>query len=433
MFHATRSFLASDAALAMIARASQGAAMGVASLVVIWYLSPTDQGFYFAFISFGILLQLCDFGLSYASLQAASYLQATGRIGALPALASLALRINVAVTLVASCGVAALGWWLFGRAHDDAVVAWTMPWFAFIVGVGLNHLTAPFIFLVEGGLSVTRAWRFRLIQELASGSALLVVLASGQGLWSLVAYYWMRCTLGVLWMTRVSLQPAGPAGESFTLRRWRDELWPFQWRVGLSAVSGYLVFQAFGPILFALRGPAEAGRFSLSLAVMNAIVMVTTAWPISQAAHFGVLLARRQGRELARRWMRLLLQSTAFTALGVLFTIAVFLGLQAIAHDVMARLAGPMATTLLIATAIAHHVIACISVVLRSEQRDPLLMLGIFGGIVTLGSMTFAATRGELTWIALAYLACTVATVPIAFVVYRRFALRQLLSVGAVT
>ncbi len=415
----------SDATLAMVTRATQGAAMGVGALFVIWRTSPTGQGFYFAFVSFGILLQLCDFGLSYASLQAASHLLAIDRIRELRALARRALRINATVTSVASLIVAGLGWWVFSRVPNDATAEWTAAWFAFIACVGLNHLTAPYIFLVEGGVSVSRAWRFRLVQEIASGLALLTVLALGLVLWALVAYYGTRCALAAFWMLRGPLGAADAADGSLTLRRWRVELWPFQWRVGLSAISAYLVFQAFGPILFALRGPAEAGRFALSLSVMNAIVMVTTAWPISQAAHFGVLVGRRQGRDLSRRWSRLLLQSTAFAAFGALATVVVFVGLRVVQPDVMARFAGPVTTGLLIASAIAHHVIACISVVLRSERRDPLLWLGIVGGLVTLGLMTAVALRGELAGVALTYLLCTTATVPVALAAYRRFALRQ--------
>ena len=400
MFVGVVSFLRSDAAVAMIARATQGAAMGVGALFVIRHTSPTDQGFYFAFISFGLLLQLCDFGLSSASLQSASHLQATSGTDALPALAALALRLNAVVTAIASGAVASLGWWVFARTPGDAAVAWQAPWLVFVLGVAAHHLTAPYVFLVEGGVSVARAWRFRLLQEILSGAVLLTVLASGDGLWALVAYFWTRCGLGVLWMRRVPLGPSTARTGSFTLRRWRDELWPFQWRVGLSAVSGFLVFQAFGPILFAMRGPVEAGRFSLSLAMMNAIVMVTTAWPISQAAHFGILIGRRRGQDLTARWNRLVLQSTAFSALGSLATIVLFLWLRRQAPDFMARFAGPTTTGLLIASAVVHHVVACIAVVLRSERRDPLLVVGIVGGVVTIALMTVAALRDELTGIA---------------------------------
>lgn len=408
----------------MCTRATQGAAIGVAALLVIWRTSPTGQGFYFTFISFGILLQLCDFGLSYASLQAASHLLAIGRTGEIRALATRALLINACVTVIMGAGVAGLGWWLFAR-DPGGVTGWMAAWFLFIAGVGFNHLTAPYIFIVEGGVSVSRAWRFRLIQELASGAALLAVLWAGYGLWSLVAYYWTRCILAVAWMKLAPLGSATGSDEPLTMHRWRTELWPFQWRVGLSAVSSYLVFQAFGLILFALRGSAESGRFALSLSVMNAIVMVTTAWPISQAAHFGVLLGRRQGRDLSSRWARLLAQSTAFAAVGALAAIVAFVALRALVPEAMDRFAGATTTGLLVASAVAHHVIACFSVVLRSERRDPLLVLGIVSGVVTLGLMTIVALRGELAWIALTYLVCTLGTLPLAYGVYRRFALRQ--------
>ncbi len=419
-----RDILRSDATLAMAARATQGAAMGFGALFVIWRTSPSGQGFYFAFISFGILLQLCDFGLSYASLQSASHLVAIGRTDELKALAARALRINAVVTVIATLLVAALGAWVFSRVPGDASTDWPAAWFAFIAGVGFNHLTAPFIFLVEGGLSVARAWRFRLLQEALCGLALLAVLASGEALWALVAYFWMRCGLAAVWMRRTPLGGSGSGG-ALTLRRWRAELWPFQWRVGLGAISGYLVFQAFGPILFALRGPADAGRFAVSLSVMNAILMVTTAWPISQAAHFGVLLGRRQARDLSRRWTRLLLQSTAFAAVGVVATLVVFFVLRDVRPDVMDRFADPATTVLLVASAVAHHLVACVSVVLRSERRDPLLALGIVAGLVTVGGMTIAAAHGELTAIALTYFACTYATVPVAFAIHARFAARQ--------
>lgn len=429
-------FLRSDAALAMAARTTQGAAMAVAALFVVWRLSPVEQGFYFAFISFGILLQLCDFGLSYASLQAASHLLAIGRAHELGALASRALRINASVTTVATVVVAGLGWWIFSQASVDDRYGWALPWLVFVTGVGANHLTAPWIFIVEGGVSVSRAWRFRLFQESIAGATLFAVLSFGPGLWALAAYFWMRCAVALVWMRRAPLSatqsvtdlPATP----LTGRWWRKELWPFQWRVGLSAISGYLVFQAFGPILFALRGPVEAGRFALSLAVMNAIVMVTTAWPISQAAHFGVLLGRRQIELLGTRWMRLLLRSTAFATVGAAATVVLFLAAREFEPRIASRFAGPLATSLLIASAVAHHVIACISVVLRSERRDPLLWLGIVGGVVTVGAMTIAADTSAdgLDRVALVYLVSIVATLPIAWLVLRAFTRRQS-SLGA--
>jgi hypothetical protein len=340
-------------------------------------------------------------------------------------LTSRALWINNRVTAVATAAVAAVGFAMFSGAEEPAG-GWIAPWSAFVIGVGVNHLTAPWVFFVEGGMSVARAWRFRLAQEIVAGAALLIVMVAGFGLWALVAYYWVRCTVAIAWIRRPTIAMHFVAGDGFTMRRWVAELWPFQWRVGIGAVGNFLVFQAFGPILFALAGPTEAGRFSLSLSVMNAIVMITTAWPISQAAHFGVMLGRRDAQRMSRHWTKLVVRSTAFAVFGAALAIVAFFVLRSGWPALMGRFASGTTTTFLVATAVAHHLVACFAVVVRSEQRDPMLMLGIAAGVVTVAAMTIVAAFHPLDAVALTYFACTVTSVPIAYDIYRRFAMRRL-------
>ena len=49
-----------------------------------------------------------------------------------------------------------------------------------------------------------------------------------------------------------------PAGEQSV--SWRNEIWPFQWKIAVSWICSYFSIQIFTPVLFAYRGPAEAGR-----------------------------------------------------------------------------------------------------------------------------------------------------------------------------
>ncbi len=41
---------------------------------------------------------------------------------------------------------------------------------------------------------------------------------------------------------------------------WRREVWPFQWKIAVSWLCDYFIFQLFTPVLFAFRGPVEAGQ-----------------------------------------------------------------------------------------------------------------------------------------------------------------------------
>ena len=429
-----------DAIIAVLTRGIQGGVMALGAAAVIWRMTPVDQGFYFAFISFGIMLQLCDFGLSYATLQSASHLAATGRASEIAPLGATALRINVVGTLVAWAIVGMLGWSVFSATGSDvareAGSAWRWPWIVFISGVAFNHFTAPSIFLVEGGVSVAAAWHFRMLSEVVSGVVLILVLALGLGLWALAAYYWTRFAMTAWWMRSANMpryvDAAHRRHDRFSLAEWRRDVWPFQWRVGISAIAGYLVFQAFSPIFFALQGPTAAGRFALSLSVMNALVMVTTAWPISQAAHFGGMLGRKETHAFSTRLAQLLLGSTVFAVISAVAAFAALVALDRFEPKVAARFADLGTTGFLVAAAIVHHVVACLAVVLRSERRDPLLWLSVAGGAVTVACMTIVAATSTTRGIALAYLVCTALGLPIAYAIFRKFAQRHGIAAASV-
>ena len=89
-----------DASVAVSTRGIQGGVMALGAAAVIWRMTPVDQGFSFAFISFGIMLRLCDFGPSHATLRSARPLMVTGRASEIASLGATALRINVVGTLV---------------------------------------------------------------------------------------------------------------------------------------------------------------------------------------------------------------------------------------------------------------------------------------------------------------------------------------------
>ena len=414
-----RSIAGSDAFVAMSAKAMQGAAMAIGAIFVIWKASATAQGFYFAFISFAVMLQLCDFGLSYASLQVASHLRASGRDGSIGGLVARTLRVNAQVTVPAAIVVAAIGWLLFDHEGSDVVV-WTSAWLTFVALVAAAQLVGPYVFLVEGALSVSRAWRFRLIQESVAGATLLVLLAFGWELWALCGYYAARLVMASIFIARVRL-PVDRAATDV----WSRDQWSFQWRVGVGAVSGFLAFQAFGPILFALQGPEFAGRFSLSLSLMNAVVMVTTAWPISQAAHFGALVSPGRTAELYRLWQSVVWRSSVFVFVASLALMGTLLVLDRLAPRIIERFDVMSATLLLISCAMIHHVIACFTVLLRAEPRDPMLVPNVVGGAVGVILMSLAASQSGTTMIAFVYLLWMSVLLAIAWSLYRRFAARH--------
>jgi len=399
--------------------------MLAAALCVAWRLSVDEQGFFFVFLSFGALLQLGDFGLSYAALQSASHFKAIEDNAGLAALRIRAAQINMISLSGTAVLVGVLGAVIFSSSGSGR--DWLGPWLFFVASAWAAHIYNVEIALIEGGRSSIEAWRFRLVQEALSGCVFIAALIGGARLWSLGIYGITRAALATLWLLRARFRVAHcPQHEAQF--EWAKEVWPFQWRIGLSALSGFLIFQAFNPIVMVEQDPSAAGKFGMSLAIMNMLLLVTTAWPISQAARYVTLIGQKDLRAAKHAFSRMLIMSSAFAASlagGVYFALwwASYKGLP------LADRASDMATTgLLLIAALVHHAVHCFAVILRAERREPLLPISVGGGVITVFLVWVLARYGNIYHIAVAYLACTVVGMLVVLWYYKHSAINQLSS-----
>ncbi len=417
-----------EAVYALLTRGAQGATMLSAAACVAWRFSPGQQGLFFVFLSLGALIQVSEFGLSYAVLQVAARLR--GEATQLADFRRHARRLQFALLTAAVLLVGALGAAIFASRAGEA--DWAGPWLAFVAAVAVAQWFALHITFVEATGSATAAWRLRMLQEGIGGGAFIAALLAGAGLWALAWYWAVRAGVAAAGLV---LQSPGPTGEAPASSRfhWRPDVWPFQWRVGLSSAMGFLIFQAVNPIVLVEQGSEAAGRLGLAFAVMTMALQVSSAWPLSQAARFSRLIHTGDFVELRQRFGNVLAGSTA---LAGLIAGAVLLGqlmLSATSFSIAARLPQLLPLAALLAAGLGHHVTACLAVLLRAEQREPLLRVTVFGGLFTLGVTWLAASSGDTVDVAVAHLACTLLGLTIAVVHYRRFALRVFMGARAAT
>jgi hypothetical protein len=412
----------SEAAYALLARAFQAAAMLGAGVAVLLRFSPEEQGYFFTFLALAALQQGSDFGGSYALLHQANHFATTGQAGRLPGLLSRALRLNLVTGLGfallvglggASVFASSQGW---AASGSDAI--WFQPWVALVCALFLTQLTAPCVAFLEGAVSAGLAWRFRFHLELVTGPVLVGAMLLGSGLWALPLFWCARFLLTSGWLAWT--WPRQQASAPFSLQDWIRVVWPFQWKIGLSVMSGFLTFQAITPIVMALEGPKVSGQLGFSLAAMNMLLMVTTAWPLSKASHYGSLISRGNHGDLLRVFRRVTLASTVLSA-GLAFVVLASLGwLGAEGVSIVDRFADPLSTSFVLAAGVVHHFVHCVAVFLRADRTEPLLGLSVFGGVLTLATIWAVAAYGGVREISLAFLMLSAVGLPILFHLYRR-------------
>jgi hypothetical protein len=184
-----------------------------------------------------------------------------------------------------------------------------------------------------------------------------------------------------------------PAGQNRI--RWNEEVWPFQWRIAVSWFCGYFIFGLFNPVLFAYRGPVEAGRMGMSLSLANAILNIAVSWVSTKSAPFGTLVARKEYQQLDRTFFRALWQSTIVSVAGAMtaWLGTIFLNLQNI--HLAQRLLYPNSIALLMVYMITNVIIFSQAYYLRAHKQEVFLVNSVVGAItVTACTLIFGRIYG---------------------------------------
>ena len=375
-------------------------------VMIATLLTAEQQGYFYTFLSLAALNVFFELGLSYVVMQVAAHESASltwsdeGTLGGDPSrLARIAALFGKATRWYATAAVLMVALLLpagiaffeqAGEASSD--VTWRVPWALAVVSVALNLSITPFLAVLEGSGLVSQATFVRAIGNMAKSAALWIALAVGGGLYAVVAFNLAQFAWSAGWLLAqrrrffADLWSRRSEAGDFD---WRREVWPFQWRIALSWLSGYFLFQLFTPLMFEFEGAARAGQMGMSINVTGAILTVGMAWIQTKSAPFGRLIATRDFAELDRLFFKAMRQSFAVVALGqCAFWLAVLV-LRQLRHPLADRVLDPLPLALLAATAIVNQVIFAEALYLRAHKEEPFLWPSVFGALATAAASYF--------------------------------------------
>ena len=180
-----------------------------------------------------------------------------------------------------------------------------------------------------------------------------------------------------------------------------------QWKIAISWMSGFLIFQLFNPVLFAFFGAVVAGQMGMTLTLTGALSGVAIAWINTKVPTFGQLIARRDYPSLDHLFFRTLLQ-TSFASIsgGVVLCGAVVL-LRVWRIPLSQRMLQPLPFILLTIVAVITVVIYAQAAYLRAHKEEPFLWNSVIIGVLTAISTYFLGRAFGVIGMAAGYLAVT--------------------------
>lgn len=390
---------------------------GVLTMLLVPLALPKEhQGYYFTFASLIALQVFFELGFNHVISQIVSHeLALHGQAGTEEARQRHAARLQAVSYLTAN--------WYRPMAIAFALIAfgsgtvfflrqgvlpwqdWLAPWLLVCLGSSLNLYVSPLLAVAEGAGRVDRVARMRLIQSIAGYGLMWALLLAHSRLWAaaavpcvagLISWRWLadRRRLG---LPQVLVHPqadgAAPASaDAPPALTWRRDVLPLQWRIALSWVSGYFIFQAFTPFLFAHQGAVAAGRAGLALAACTAILGLGMSWVNATSPRMSAAIARGDRTELKHIYSRVLVRSLGFTALALALLIGAAVAGQHAGMRFAERIADPITLTCLGLTTLANCAIGAMAIFMRCHKEEPMLVPSVVMALLTLTSVSWGST-----------------------------------------
>lgn len=374
------------------------------------FLSPSEQGYYYTFGSLVAMQMVFELGFSFVILQLASHERAQLSIspdyevnGDPVAHARLASVIQKSVrwysvaALLFAVALLPAGFYFFYTHQHGQAVSWRLPWCLDALIAVLNFQLDPILSFLEGCGYIANVARLRFAQSVTGSLLAWAALMTHHGLFapSMMLFGMASCSLIWIFSKRRLLFGLLKYHSGINRIRWREEVWPFQWRIAGSWFCGYFIFWLFNPVLFAYRGPVEAGRMGMSLSLANAIMNIAVSWVSTKSAPFGTLIARKEYRQLDHAFFRALWQSTAVSVAGALTawlgTIFMYAENIRFAH----RLLDPASIAMLMVYMVTNVIVFAEAYYLRAHKREVFFVNSLVGAVtVTAFTLTFGRYYG---------------------------------------
>lgn len=394
----------------------------VSGLVTVGLLatkfSPVEQGYYMTFL---VLLQTAVFfemGLGQVIIQFVSHERSRFELGfhgephgdphAISRLASITQLVHMWFSVASAlmflfAGIGGL--WFFSQTQTPGI-NWQWPWLLLVFGASLDLAFLPAESILQGCDGFRDVYKYRLLRSVIRQLVLWSAMLAGLSLWAPGIALAVSLVFGLpfllvpkrrLFITLLKLNPTSRV-------EWKSELFPVQWRIAASWISGYFIQSMFTPISFHFLGPIAAGRVGVSVALATMLSAVASTWAEAKQARFGILVADKNWKALDQEATKVGIMGLATSIAGGGAAVTAIFLLQHFAPHIADRFLGPVGTICFLATAPINTLINAAAVYLRSHKKEPFMLLSILSGLLTAAGALLAARWGNADAMAIAWL-----------------------------
>jgi hypothetical protein len=200
---------------------------------------------------------------------------------------------------------------------------------------------------------------------------------------------------------------------------YKKEIFPYQWRLALSWMSGYFIFQLFNPVVFASEGAVIAGQMGMTLAALNAVMSITLSWTGTKVPLWSSLIALKEFIKLDISFKKVLRHSSIIAILLMIGFSLFLIFLDYHNFDLSNRFLPWWLSSLLMITVVINNLVNAWATYLRCHKQEPFLLQAIVVGVLCAISTFLMAKYVGIEGIVLGYLLIiSMVSLPLSYYIY---------------
>ena len=157
----------------------------------------------------------------------------------------------------------------------------------------------------------------------------------------------------------------------------------YQTKIALSWMAGFFAFQIYNPVILKMLSPADAGVFGLSMQAINSVGMLAGAIVAPMVPQMLAYVGAGKSKEALEKFEKLFLFSgaTYLVFAGILF--GLIYGWSNKFDYFSNKFVGLDMMLILLVGGISNHIVGMLSVYLRANLDEPLLMQSLIVAVTT--------------------------------------------------
>lgn len=423
-------------AFSLILRLWSILAGAVLVLIIPHQLTKVQQGYYFTFSSLlaaqvffelglnTVIAQMVGHEMAYLKFNDHNLLEGSpSHLSRIHSLFKLLRKIYTAMAFLFFVASFIGGFIFFKRQSLNSDTEWMLVWPFLTFFTAVNLFNSPFLSALEGMGLVAKISKLRLVQSIVGYLFLWLCLFLNFGLKAMIGLPAAGALFSSLWIWRNYKNlffKTRPIRDQDAIS-WRKEIFPFQWRIALSWLSGYFIFQLFNPIVFSKFGPEAAGQVGLALTVFATIGAFSFSWVNAKVPVMTNLIALSKIADLHKLFWNVLVRSSALNFICCVG----FIGLVELAKmfrlQIGERVPSLEVLILLSIVCFVNNFIFSAASFMRAHKKEPMLYNSIFVAIFSVLGVYIGAQYSVSVIILIYMLITTLIALPWTIFLFKKF------------